>query len=634
MAFSIKNWFKGINYRLGGTAISTMEVPPGWSYQQYLKIYGEVGWLFAANNLISESVADVQWRLYEKDGNVRGDLVENHPLTDMLSYVNPFQTKYQFIQLIQLYIGLVGEAFIVLNFNRLGVPAEMWLAPPQFMYIIPSLETYISHYEYRPGVGRLRLEVPEVIHIMNPDPANIFRGRGTAQSISVDLDSERHAAGYQNRLFYNDATPGLVIEYPEIPEKNERDKIRTEWNEIHQGWRNARKTGFLWGGAKANTIAMTNRDMDFWRLRKISRDIIIGAYRIPTSMLGLEGPGSRARVEADELVFSKYVVKPALTRIKEALNEQLVPLYDDGFMLDFDNVVPENREATVNEVKELYPAGIITRQEARLQLGYDAEPNAGETFAPPPAPVSMAVKAHRHATLVIKELSGEQKEALWRAFATQAGEDEEAFKKLFKKLWFEQMEAVMKQFPITQDTIDVDAAATAWEDGFKPEITRVYGQSFVLATGGGVVHPAHRAKQIGFDEGVLNEAALNWISTRSLELAQMVNGTTKEELRKVLAQGFEEGDSIPQLTKRIGKYYENGYERRAKMVARTEVIAASNEGALQGYEVEGIEKVEFYPAADADEECLVLAGEYPITETHGMIPVHPNCRCTFIPIVD
>ncbi len=108
MAFSIKNWFKG-KYRLGGSAISVMEVPPGWSYEAYLKVYGEVGWLFAANNIISESVAEVQWNLYNKDGRQKGDLVESHPVLDLFAYVNPFQTKYQFLQLLQLYIGLVGE---------------------------------------------------------------------------------------------------------------------------------------------------------------------------------------------------------------------------------------------------------------------------------------------------------------------------------------------------------------------------------------------------------------------------------------------------------------------------------------------------------------------------------------------
>ena len=636
MALNLKNWFKGITYRLGGSAISTMEIPPGWDYAAYLKVYGEVGWLFAANNLISEGVADVNWNLYNKDHGQKGDLVENHPLLDMLAYVNPFQTKYQFVQLLQLYIGLVGEAFIVLNFNRLGVPAEMWLAPPHHITVIPSPETYISHYVYRNGANQMRLEVPEVIHLMNPNPHNPYRGIGTAHSIGVDLDTEKYAVRYTNRLFFNDATPPLIINYPEIYEARERDKIRKEWNEIHQGWRNARKTGFLWGGATATSISVTNRDMEYWRLRKINRETIIGAYRIPTSMLGLEGPGSRARVEADEYVFAKHVLKPALTRIKEGLNEQFVPLFDDGFMLDFEDVVPENREAMVAEVKELYPVGVITRQEARVSLGYDAEPEEGETFAERPAPLGFAYKAARHAELVSKRFTEQQKELRWKLYADRAEQHEKQFRGLFKHLWFEQMDAVLDIYATTGDTIDVDAAAGVWQESFTPLITEIYLASFALATEGGELAPAHR--QMG--EGLLNQAALEWIATRSLSLAQMVNGTTYEELRKELALGFEAGESMADITDRIRKYYVNGYERRASLVARTEVIAASNEGALQGYEAEDVERVEWYAAMDErtlDSDCNCEANHgnpWPIEESHGLIPDHPQCRCTWIPIVD
>ena len=631
MAFSIKDWFKG-TFKLGGTAISIMEVPPGWSYDSYLSAYGEVGWLFAANNIISENVADVKWDLYNKDNGRKGDIVEAHPLIDMLAYVNPFQTKYQFIQLLQLYIGLVGEAFIVLNYNKLGVPAEMWLAPPQNMTVVPSSKTYIDHYIYKKGNDRLRLEVPEVIHIMNPNPASLYRGIGTAQTIGVDLDSEKNAVRYQNRLFYNDATPGMLIEYPEIPEKTERDKIRKEWNEIHQGWRNARKTGFLWGGAKANTLALTNKDMEYWQLRKINRETIIGAYRIPTSMLGLEGPGSRARVEADELVFAKYVLKPALTRIKESLNEQLVPLYDDGFMLDFEDVVPQNREAVVSEVKELYPLGVYTLQESRLLLGVNADPEPGETFVQTHAPDALKRKSGRVlAPSKGKALTEEQKEQRWKVMADHAEENERLYKKLFKRLWFEQMNEVVELYALTQDTLDEEAAANSWSERFLPLYTEIYEGSFDLTAEGGELSPAHRHA-----EKQLSPWALEWLATRSLSVAQMVNGTTKKELRKALVEGFEAGESAQQLTKRIKKYYRNGYEKRAAMVARTEVIAASNEGAIQGYEKAGLQKVDFYPSPDACEECgeIMLDNPFPLDQAHGLIPVHPNCRCTWLPLVD
>ena len=131
----------------------------------------------------------------------------------------------------------------------------------------------------------------------------------------------------------------------------------------------------------------------------------------------------------------------------------------------------------------------------------------------------------------------------------------------------------------------------------------------------------------------LDQYALDWIKLRSLTLAKSINKTTLEALRHELALGFTAGESIQQLTKRIEGYFTDKAKVRAEMVSRTETIAASNEGALHRYELEGVGKSEFYPSPDACEECLPLAGEYPTKEASGMIPVHPNCRCTFLPVV-
>jgi len=132
---------------------------------------------------------------------------------------------------------------------------------------------------------------------------------------------------------------------------------------------------------------------------------------------------------------------------------------------------------------------------------------------------------------------------------------------------------------------------------------------------------------------VANPLAQEWISTRSLMLAKSINKTTTIDLQRVLSEGFERGDSIQQMSRNIEGYFNTNAKMRATRVARTEVIAASNEGALQRYEQEGIDKSEFYPSPDACFDCLSLSGEYPTMEAHGMIPVHPNCRCTFLPVV-
>ena len=133
----------------------------------------------------------------------------------------------------------------------------------------------------------------------------------------------------------------------------------------------------------------------------------------------------------------------------------------------------------------------------------------------------------------------------------------------------------------------------------------------------------------------LDSYALDWIKLRSLTLAKSINKTTLEALRRELSLGFEAGESIQQLTKRIEGYFTDNAKVRAEAISRTETIAAANEGAIHRYELEGVNKSEWLASPDSCPECLVEDGKVYITkESHGLIPKHVNCRCTWIPYLD
>ena len=133
----------------------------------------------------------------------------------------------------------------------------------------------------------------------------------------------------------------------------------------------------------------------------------------------------------------------------------------------------------------------------------------------------------------------------------------------------------------------------------------------------------------------LDNYALEWIKLRSLTLAKSINKTTLEALRIQLSLGFEAGESIQQLILRIEGYFTENAKTRAEMVSRTEIIASSNEGALHRYELSGIDKSEFFIAPDACEECIPYDGKiYATKDSHGIIPIHPNCRCVWLPVVE
>jgi len=618
-----------IGYKLGGGQFTEMSIPPGWDYQSYLKAYGNIGWLFGAVSLIAHSVASSDWYLYHKKDDTP-ELIEKHPLVDLWNHVNPFQTRYQFLLQLETYVELIGEAFIVLNYNSLGVPAEMWLASPAYMKVIPSPTKYISHYEYERGDNKIRLEIPEVIHVYNVNPANPYRGIGAAKSIATDLDSEVYAAKYQNKLFYNDATPRLFLEFPDLPPAEERKRLKDEFLSVHQGWRNAYKPGFLWGGAKVNTVSLTSRDMDFAAMRNASMKVILGAYHIPDSLIGRSEVGSRARAEADEYIFSKYTVKPALQRIKEALNEQLCPLFDEGLWFEYEDPVPEDVETIRKQNREDFQAGIITREEARSAIGLDAE--AEGTFLLPLNVLEVPAKyitAPKH-----KGLQNEQKDALWRAYAARTENEERMFINALKELWAEQQKEVLENLKTADNAdealFDRKKAEQEFHKKLLPLLTEVFELHYRDAQNLLKPQNPHEGKQV-------NERAVRWLKEHSLELAKLINGTTIEQLRAVLVEGFEAGESIPQITRRIIEYYGQANRVRATMVARTETIAAAVEGNIQGYEDVGVKMVEWYTALD-DRTCDICMPHheerFTVIDSHGKIPAHPQCRCVFVPLLE
>lgn len=229
------------------------------------------------------------------------------------------------------------------------------------------------------------------------------------------------------------------------------------------------------------------------------------------------------------------------------------------------------------------------------------------------------------------------KEAFWRIYAAKTEAEEKPFMRALKTLFNRQeAEVIANLTEFANPDFNEDKANETFAKSFKPLITGVFEAHYRDTIEG--LKPRNPHAEGIKQEEFLDPVAMEWISNRSLSLAKMVNGTTKEQLRKALAEGYLAGEGADQMAERIKDFYRNGYEIRAPMVARTEVIAASAEADIKGYRDTGIKMLEFYPALDerSCNECLALVdgNPYPVGETRGIIAVHPNCRCIWLPIVE
>lgn len=153
---------------------------------------------------------------------------------------------------------------------------------------------------------------------------------------------------------------------------------------------------------------------------------------------------------------------------------------------------------------------------------------------------------------------------------------------------------------------------------------------------------------IGFNYGMYLEKIKEFISEYEYNFLQEQDFTAGQisGLKNILSTSFDKGESIQKIAKKIRteldlKDLETARgtipaKRRSVVIARTETIRASSEGAINFFQDRGVNKVE-WSASFSDRTCDYCAGlhgsTYSIQESHGLLPAHVACRCCFMPVV-
>lgn len=128
---------------------------------------------------------------------------------------------------------------------------------------------------------------------------------------------------------------------------------------------------------------------------------------------------------------------------------------------------------------------------------------------------------------------------------------------------------------------------------------------------------------------------------RAYEELEGITDAMSQQISRELADGLAQGKHPRDIADRINNRVDKVGLTRARTLAQTEVISAHAEAQLNTFteaRIEGVQVVaEHSTAGDANvcEICEPLEGQtYSIEEARGRIPVHPNCRCTFRPVIE
>lgn len=304
---------------------------------------------------------------------VKGENVEEvteHPFLDLMKNVNPFMNGSDLREITSIFMDLTGEAYWYIVRNNLGVPAELWPIPAQFVTPIPgkSLSEFIVGYRYERGSVKQDLPIEDIIPFSFPNPRNPYAGFSCVQGVADAIYVNSEINTYVEAMFVNKARPGGVFTSEIGLSQPELDRAKVELKEKYAGARKAGKSIFLPPGIKYERDYVTPDEMAYIGGKKITREEICIAFGVPISVL-VSTDVNRANAESGDYRHAKNGVLPRLRKIEEKINERLLPLFDPKLFCAFDNPIKDDRAIVLAENTGYVNAGVLTLNEVRSDLG-------------------------------------------------------------------------------------------------------------------------------------------------------------------------------------------------------------------------------------------------------------------------
>ena len=117
----------------------------------------------------------------------------------------------------------------------------------------------------------------------------------------------------------------------------------------------------------------------------------------------------------------------------------------------------------------------------------------------------------------------------------------------------------------------------------------------------------------------------------------LFSGLTEEvskNIQRVISDGMIKEQPLYKIVQELDGTFDLG-ESRARTIARTEIMTAVNQGAIDEYKAAGVEELEWLAALDEQmcDVCGDLHGKKWPAGSEPECPAHPNCRCCLVPVI-
>ena len=335
--------------------------PPLTQTAAQANTYTQSPWVYVAVSRIIEAAALVPLHVYPHcDGEPVA--APNHPLLDLLHHPNPFMSRFDLLEQTLGMLELTGNAYWLLS-GEGGRPSQIWPLRPDRVSVVPDEDSFVRGYIYEVDGVRVPLEAVEVIQFRRWHPLNDYYGLSALQAASVAVQTDRAMADWNRNTFGEDnGVPAGIVTLPEATNEADFERIKREWRNSYGGTQ--RKTAFLRAGeVRWQSIAQSHTDLAFLDGRQANRDEILNIFGVPVGMVSDNATEANAKVA--ERTFIERTLYPKLVRLAATLTAQLLPFYERGGTVAFEDIRPTDTQARLASIRAAYPVLSVNEIRAR-----------------------------------------------------------------------------------------------------------------------------------------------------------------------------------------------------------------------------------------------------------------------------
>lgn len=623
--FLLKSWFPIIpSYEAG-----VEKAQPFSYYNASEEGYKQSAWVYTCIREIANRVSSVKWIIAKK--NAEGEIEElpNHPLNKLIQTPNPYFSFYDFLQQFVLSLYISGNAYLDVSERQAGRVSQIFILRPDRIKIVPDSKELIKEYHFVVDGATTVIPKEDIFHFKFIDPTNDYYGLSPLYVAGKIIDTETIFVSWNKNTFRNMARPGGVLESEHELTDSQFTNLKAQV-QTWQGSDNAGKPIILEGGLKWKPTSMTPLEADFKETKRLNREEICGVIGVPPVIVGILDHATYSNYQEAERILWSQTVIPVLEKFVGGFNKSVSSTYGDDVFLAYDlgnvQAMRQNEESLMNRAKTGWTTGILTKNESRELLGYEAVPDGdvyampgslsimgqGGIIAPPGGvnpegenPPTEEGKAGDINSVRVIDTSANASRLYFSTLEKKRKELEEKQSGKVVKILNSVYKEISKEFK-KADRNEVDAILTSAGITHKDKIQKFYNDLYTegIQTFGewGLENlkqslPGAKSRiwtmrqkddyeifqiPLSFESLVFNPGdpiVDAWVREINGERVIKVSENTIKTIKNIVNEGFLNGDTMREIADKIIAYDESFSVLRADMIAATEIVNLSNAGS-------------------------------------------------------